>query len=150
MGSRDSSIPLREIRIKEREVNMIRTTVIDYKEFVPVTSFNRNRKPMYRKNFKVFQQYTAENGKSVYTIGTMLVSKEEGNKIFSDIKKKDPTAEVSVKTIQANNADILKVLDDSIDKYTQYIDNYRQQKAAERANDEIYKIISAFNKVANE
>lgn len=127
---------------------MIKTTVIDYKEFV--LSFNRNSKPMYRKNFKVFSQYTAENGKSVYTIGTALVSKEEGNKVFSDIKKKDPNAEVSVKTVNASNEDILNFLDNSLDKYTNYIDDYRQQKAAEKANDEIYKIIDAFSNVANE
>ena len=98
--------------------------------------------------FKTFVQYVAENGKSVYEVSGKLTTRDEGNRVFREALASHPGATVGTNVVGADNIDILKKLKDSIDPYTQYIDDWGQQKAAERENERIREIIAAFEKVA--
>ena len=98
--------------------------------------------------FKTFVQYVAENGKSVYVVSGKLTTREDGNQAFREALEKHPGATVVNNVVDSDDAKILNDLEESIDKYTIFIDNYGQQKAAERENERISEIIAAFEKVA--
>ena len=113
---------------------MIKTTILEY------------RSPM--SCFVVFREYIAENGASLYTIGNRIVTRDEGNQEFLNIVRRATRYAVEKTAVNANNDTILKNLNGSIDQYVEYIDDYRQYKAACAVNEEIYKIIHAFKAVA--
>ncbi|MBQ1732124.1 MAG: hypothetical protein II037_07945 [Bacteroidales bacterium] len=120
---------------------MIKVTVIRYVKFVPGCNYDAWQ-------YKFFRQYTADNGKSIYTVGNRIVTKDDGNNEFLSIKNNCRKFKVETDILELGNEEILKDLFESIDQYTNYIDDYKQQKEAERNNEEIREIIRAFEKVA--
>ena len=93
-----------------------------------------------------FTKYIANNGKSVCTINDEIVSREEGNKIFSRIKKAEK-ANIEKKEIEKNDEEIIKFLSGRVDTTVEYIDNYSQYKEAIARNGRILSIITEFKKV---
>ena len=113
---------------------MIKTTTLEY--YAPMS------------NFVVFREYVAENGASLCTIGNRIVTREEGNLEFLNIVKRAKHYVTKKTTIDASDKEILERLNGNIDRYVEYIDDYRQYKATCVANDEIHKVIHAFKAIA--
>lgn len=99
-------------------------------------------------NRKDFIAYIAENGNIMYTVNGNVVSKEEGNKIFKETIEYDgPHHVAATKTIEATNEEILKEFNAEIDKYYQYIDDYKQMEAARKRNERFYTLINEFSSI---
>lgn len=81
-----------------------------------------------------YEMFTAENGNVLYAVNGAIVTKEEGNQIFRDAEAKYGKAEVERESKPASNVDILNYFDSNIDRFTCYIENYNQMKAAEARN----------------
>lgn len=124
---------------------MIKTTVLVYKKFIPWL----RGKGLSVDTHTTFIQYTAENNKSIYVVNGKLSTLEEGNRQFTQIRKKYKDVKVEKKIQETTNKEIIETLSNMIDQYTEYIDNYNQQKEAELANDRINNIINEFCRVAN-
>ena len=93
-----------------------------------------------------FRKYIAENGNAVCTINGEVVEPNAGNDIYRKMKAEGAASERVV--VDASNNEIIALLESGIDKYVQYIDNYRQYEEACRSNDKIRKVIAEFKKVA--
>ena len=91
-----------------------------------------------------FTKYIAENGHYVCTVNDEVVSRDEGNEIFKNLKSKAKKCSVTKETILKNDKEILEYLDGRIDKYYMYIDNGKQYNEAVEQNEKIYKIIRWF------
>ena len=116
---------------------MIRITVLHY---IPKTE-------KYWK-IKTFYQYAAENGNSLYLIGSEYTDKETGNQTFKDLVANAREYSVSRNTLELSDKETLEHLGKSIDPYVEYIDNYRQYKEAQASNQHIYNLMDAFRKTA--
>lgn len=129
---------------------MIKITIVEYEKSYPVRNCgNRGFHFINSKDRKRFIQYVAENGNSVYVIsGNEIVTKDEGNKLFLELVNTEKNVKVTKNVIDANDEDILSRLDEGVDKYTEYIDNYNQQLEAEKHNRKIWAIMDAFRKAA--
>ena len=99
------------------------------------------------RHTKTFRQYVADNGNAVYTVGNNIVTKEEGNRIFIDTIEGSATHDIKNSVVSLTDAEILNKLNESIDPYTVYIEDYKQYKEARRINDQIYSIIEAFKSI---
>lgn len=99
--------------------------------------------------YKYFKSYIAENGKAVYVVGDELVTKEEGNNIYKELINNNPNYKATVHKTNTTDNEICKILENCIDPYYYYIDNTKDAEAVHKHNEEIYKILEAFKKVAN-
>lgn len=121
----------------------------------------------YYWDWLTFKTFTDDNGNSTYYIDNEVVSKDEGNKRYLEVKKsneefktteaykkyaskKESVFKQTVTERDVTYEELIKQLEDSIDHYTQYIDDYEQQKSAERTNAEIRKKIDWLNQLIKE
>mgnify|MGYP006908796835 CR=1 FL=1 len=115
-------------------------------------------------NFKTF---TDDNGNSTYYINGEEVSKEEGNQRYLEIKRsneefkktdsykkyaqrKESVFKQTVTEREVSYEELIKEYEASIDQYTEYIENYRQQQQAEAHNEAIYKKIEWLKQLIKE
>lgn len=115
-----------------------------------------------------FTTFTDDKGKNYYLLNGNEVSMEDGNETYIRIKKsnmdyrhtqqckdyikrereyygnkisEDDTFQKGVEEYDITYDEIIRKLEDGIDRYTMYIDDAKQQREAEKANDEIRKRI---------
>ena len=124
---------------------MIKTTYLSYK---PIVRYIPT--PLYAltKHMR-FEKIIAENGEYICVVDNKIVTPEEGNALFIKLRKENPSCKIERVIKDFNNDEILNYLDNRLDKYTQYIDNYRQCHEAEYENDKIRNIMKAFVNIAN-
>lgn len=96
---------------------------------------------------KYFKTYLAENGNAVYSVDGELVTREEGNRIFTDIATKHKH-KATVHKIFANDIQICEKLEKCIDPYYYYIDNTKDMEAVKKDNENVRNILNAFIEVA--
>lgn len=84
-----------------------------------------------------------DEGRALYLMDGEIVTKEEGNTKFLELKRKATTFNQDVKEWECTLEEAIKPYEEAIDPYTHYIDNYEQEKAAERRNEHLRKIIAA-------
>ena len=125
---------------------MIERTILTEKVLFEYTKYGA----IYVDKHHYFDKYIAENGHYVCTVNDEVVSREEGNEIFKNLKSKAKKYSVTKETILKNDAEILEYLDGSIDKYYMYIDNGKQYNEAVEHNEKIYKIIRWFKVMMSE
>ena len=94
-----------------------------------------------------FTKYIAENGNAVCTVDGEIVEPNEGNDTYRKLKAKGAVC-TSRETWDMNDSEIVEYIERGIDKFTHYIDNYKQQQQAEANNDSLYKLSSEFKRVA--
>ena len=94
-----------------------------------------------------FTKYIAENGGAVCTVDGEIVTPSEGNDIYRKLKAEGAVRE-EVTFTDMNDREIIEHIESGIDRYTMYIENYNQQLEAERNNDRLRGIASAFKEAA--
>lgn len=94
-----------------------------------------------------FKKYIAENGNFICTVDGEVVSKDEGNKLFLELKSKYPKCVIEKEIIDLNDKEIIESLDKRIDKYVEYIDDYTRYRQIKDINEELYKIIYEFESI---
>lgn len=126
----------------------------------------------YYWNWLNFKTFTDDNGNSTYYINNEEVSKEDGNKRYLYIKQSNAdwrktedckkylkrtktknvndTFQQTVTEREVSYEELIQELEESVDKYTEYIDNPRQQREAEEANVKIYKKIAWLKQLIKE
>ena len=125
----------------------------------------------YYWDWLTFKTFTDDNGNSTYYINGEEVSKEDGNNRYLYIKKSNAewrktddckqylkrtkknvneTFNQTVEEREVSYEELIKQLEDSIDRYTDYIDNYKQQQQAEANNQRIYKKIEWLKQLIKE
>ena len=98
-------------------------------------------------NYKNFAKYIAENGNYICVVNDEIVNPSDGNKLFRDLKMEYPNHSIEITTLDYNDDEIIKYLDSGIDKYVEYIDNYRQYRDAKENNNRLEKLISKFKSI---
>lgn len=98
-------------------------------------------------SYKNFTKYIAENGNAVCAINDEIVEPDVGNDIYRALKEENAVVTNRV-AIEMNDEEIVKHLESGIDKYVEYIDNYRQYMQAQEKNNRIRKLISEFRRIA--
>ena len=116
-----------------------------------------------------FTTFTDDKGKKYYLVDNKEVSREDGNEIFIRIKKSNAdyrrmeecreyinrerknygnenfterdTFRKEIEEYDITYKEIIEKLESGIDKFTMYIDDAKQQREAEKQNDEIRKRI---------
>lgn len=87
-----------------------------------------------------------ENGEKKYYINGTNVTKDEGNKKFLTIKNK--SEKFYTKVLKKNEMEeAIEILDDKIDKYTDYIEDYKQKREADMKNRMLRDVISMLKDV---
>lgn len=87
-----------------------------------------------------------ENGEKKYYINGTNVTKDEGNKKFLTIKNK--SEKFYTKVLKKNEMEeAIEILDDKIDKYTDYIEDYKQKREADIKNRMLRDVISMLKDV---
>ena len=83
-------------------------------------------------------------GRALYLLDDEIVTKEEGNTKFLELKNRATTFKQDVKEVSGLTLEeVVKPYADAIDPYTHYIDDYSQELWAERRNDQLKSIIAA-------
>lgn len=122
---------------------MIQKTYLSYKpimQYIP--------KPLYGlTKYHSFIKYIAENGNYLCVVDGEIVSKDEGNQMFRELKSKYPECKIEKETDNLNNNEIIDYIDNQIDKYANYIDDYNQYKSTMDVNEKLYKLISEFKSI---
>ena len=122
---------------------MIQKTYLSYKpimRYIP--------KPLYGlTKYHSFIKYIAENGNYLCVVDGKIVSKDEGNQIFRELKSKHPECKIEKEIDNLNNNEIIDYIDSQIDKYANYIDDYNQYKSAMDANERLYDLIKKFKSI---
>ena len=108
------------------------------------TTKTQYKKGIYFYN-KIFMKIYSSKG-SLCLIDGDIVSPEEGNKMFLSYKKKEEFSfETSEKEVLKE--ELISSYRNKIDNSVAYIDNYNQQKKAEKNNERLLNIISALEKL---
>lgn len=97
----------------------------------------------------LFVTYTDVNGKKHYTVDGNEVTKDEGNNVYLELKK---FGQKSFKVIPVTDNNAQELIDNYMsryDEYTQYIDDYKQQREAEDRNFKICQCASVIKKALN-
>ena len=122
---------------------MIQKTYLSYKpimRYIP--------KPLYGlTKYHSFIKYIAENGNYLCVVDGKIVSKDEGNQMFRELKSKHPECKIEKETDNLNNNEIIDYINSQIDKYANYIDDYNQYKSVTDFNERLYKLISEFKSI---
>ena len=102
------------------------------------------KKGMYFYNKTFIKIYSAKG--RICLVDGDIVSPEEGNKMFLSYKKKEEFSfETSEKEVLKE--ELISSYRNKIDNSVAYIDNYNQQKKAEKNNERLINIISALEKL---
>lgn len=80
------------------------------------------------------------DSRKLYFIGSKEVTKDEGNDFYRELVKKYKIISKEI-TIVADNDEYVKMLEDTIDPHTCYIEDHRQMKEVENKNEKGYVII---------
>ena len=96
-----------------------------------------------------FVKYIAENGNAVCTVNGESVLPSDGNDLYRKLKAKGATC-ISREVTYESDKEIIERFERGIDKYTAYIDNYEQQKRAERNNKRLRGLISEFKQISQQ
>lgn len=99
----------------------------------------------YRR--KYFVKYIAENGNAVCTINDEIVEPSAGNEIFRELKARGAEV-VSRDILEYNDRETIDFIDEGIDEFVEYIENFRQYEEARAHNDRLRKIMNEFTRVA--
>lgn len=126
---------------------MIKVVTLEYEAPFTVDCRNTNIEHRFTTKYKYFKTYQAENGQAVYTVDGELVTKEEGNKLFTDIANKY-THKATIHRVEANNSEICEKLEKCIDPYYFYIDDTNDMERAKKDNEKVRDILNAFIEVA--
>lgn len=94
-----------------------------------------------------FMKYIAENGKAVCAIDGEIVEPSAGNDVYRKLKAKGATC-ISREVLDKSNTEIVEYIESGIDRFADYIDNYRQYDEACRRNYKLKKLVSEFRRVA--
>lgn len=125
---------------------MIKTTYLSYR---PIVRYIPT--PLYALTKHVcFEKFIAENRKCVCVVDGEIVSPDEGNKIFRELKAKNPGCKIEKEFNNFNDKEIIKYIDSKIDKYAHYIDSHRQRDEAEDRNYKIRKVRAEFIRISEE
>ena len=82
-----------------------------------------------------------DNGKKLYFVDKKEVTKDEGNNFYNEFIKKYKNISKEISVVEYNGDEYIKKLEDCIDPYTCYIEDYHQMEEAESKNEEIRKVI---------
>lgn len=82
-----------------------------------------------------------DNGKKLYFVDKKEVTKDEGNNFYKELVKKYKNISKEISIVEYNDDEYIKKLEDCIDPYTCYIEDYRQMEEAESKNEEIRNVI---------
>lgn len=126
---------------------MIKVVTLEYEAPFITHSITTDTEDVFTTKYKYFKTYQAENGNAVYTVDGELVTKEEGNKIFTDLVNKY-THKATVHRIGATNSEICEKLEKCIDPYYFYIDDTKDMERAKKDNERVRDILNAFIEVA--
>ncbi len=119
---------------------MIKITTLKYDSYKNTKDFEHGS---YRT--KNFVKYVAENGNFICTVNGEIVTKEEGNKTFRELKSKFYNdCKVEKELLNYNDEEIIKYLKGGIDRYVEYIDNYNQYRKVKDNNERLWKLVSEF------
>ena len=122
---------------------MIQITYLSYKpimQYIPKTLYGLT-------TYHSFVKYIAENGNYICVVDGKIVSKDEGNRIFKELKSKNPNCKIEKETHNLNDNEIIDYIDNKIDKYANYIDDYNQYRSAMDANERLYDLIRKFKSI---
>lgn len=122
---------------------MIEKTFLSYKpimQYIP--------KPLYGlTKYHSFIKYIAENGNYICVVDGKIVSRDEGNQIFRELKREHSNCKIEKEICHLNNDEIIDYIDSQIDKYANYIDNYKQYRSAMDTNERLYDLIRKFKSI---
>ena len=108
------------------------------------TTKTQYKKGIYFYN-RIFMKIYSPKGKICLLNGN-IVSSEEGNKICLSYKKNESFSfETSEKEVLKE--ELISSYKKKVDNFVEYIDNYSQQKKAEKNNERLLNIISALEKL---
>lgn len=127
---------------------MIKIVTLEYKKPHIFGYGYRNAEVGTVDCYKYFKSYIAENGKAIYVVDDKVVTKEEGNNIYKELTNKYKYR-ATIHTVDANDKEICEKLKNCIDPYYHYIDDTRQWEVVQKHNEDVYKILNAFEEVAN-
>lgn len=122
---------------------MIEKTFLSYKpimQYIPKTLYGLTK-------YHSFIKYIAENGNYICAVDGKIVSRDEGNQIFRELKRKHPNCKIEKEICHLNNDEIINYIDGQIDKYANYIDDYNQYRSAMDANEQLYDLIQKFKSI---
>lgn len=97
--------------------------------------------------YYTFTTFIDNTGISHYFLNEKEVSKEEGNKVFLEIKRVGKDIERDDTSEELTYQEIIDKLMKGYDQYVNYIDDYKQYSAACEANDRIMKKVNAIKKL---
>lgn len=122
---------------------MIQITYLSYKpimQYIPKTLYGLT-------TYHSFVKYIAENGNYICVVDGKIVSKDEGNQIFKELKREHSNCKIEKEVCHLNNDEIIAYIDGQIDKYANYIDDYNQYRSAMDANERLYDLIQKFKSI---
>ena len=99
-------------------------------------------------SYRHFTKYIAENGKAVCAINDEVVEPDVGNDIYKALRAEGATVVNREFIIGKTDSEIVEYIESGIDKYLQYIENYKQYEQAREHNDKLYKLAEEFKRIA--
>lgn len=99
-------------------------------------------------NFHRFKKFTDDNGNVIeYIYGDREVTKEEADEIYKTLLKNGKNMKRKIISENITVNDYITKLENSIDRYVEYIDDYTQYKQACEHNSDIRKRIEKYRKL---
>ena len=96
---------------------------------------------------KRFVKYVAENGNYICAIDDEIISPHDGNEVFKKLQSEWDNYSIEIILLDKNNEEIISYIENGIDKYVEYIDNYNQYRIAKNKNEQLYNLISNFKSI---
>ena len=93
----------------------------------------------------LFLTYEADDGRKEYYLDNQLVTKEQGNNVYLDMKRTDNIKEV-IHITSENKQSIIDFYMRGYDEYADYIENGRQWRQAVDNNEEILRSVKLIEK----
>ena len=101
----------------------------------------------FTADYKVFAKYIAENGNAVCAINDEIVEPSKGNEIYRELKASGAKC-TERETIEASDSEMLDMIESRVDRHVEYIEDYKQYRAACERNDRLYRLAAEFRRVA--
>lgn len=117
---------------------MIKIVILEHKVLTKVIPKEVGYKVKTR-----FVKYVAENGNFICAVNGEMISQDDGNALYRKLKKKGAIC-ITREAIDANDDETISYIEDGIDKYVHYIDDYRRYQQTEECNATLRKVSSAF------
>lgn len=96
-----------------------------------------------------FKQYKADNGNSMYVIGTTIVSREAANQVYASICKNCTSHEpIRAITRYVSDEQIIAGFKKNIDEYVEYIDDWETYRRAFNTNEIYRRKLDEFMKIS--